>query len=564
MCLLRRFFAVGLCVCFSPQGTSFPFAERDRLGIRGLVPPTYFPPRQQMERVMRSFRRLGSNLEKYSFLAALQDRNEVLFYRLLESHLPELAHIVYTPTIGEVCLRFGDVFRRPRGMYFSAMDRYEMSSMVYNWPHAQVDVVVVTDGSRILGLGDLGLNGIGIPVGKSALYVAGGGIHPARTMPCVIDVGTDNVGLRNDPLYLGIRQQRLKGADFVEIVDEFMRALNFRYPNVLVQFEDFSQENARMLLARYRDKYLCFNDDIQGTGASALAGVLCSLRKLNLPPTALKDQRVLVLGAGSAGLGVAGTLLSGMLHEGATPEQAYQAFYLVDHEGLLGATRTSANSAQKPYARSDLPDGLSLQETVERVKPTIMLGLSGVAGLFTESVVRAMTAGTPRPIIFPMSNPSSKTECTPQQALTWSQGRAIVATGSPFPATEIDGVTYHTSQANNMFIFPGVGLAAVAAKIKTISDRMFYQAACTLAQSVSADDLNLGKVYPDTNELRETSALVAAGVVKVALDEGVATAPDLLTTVEAKGDSTSVLLEFVKEKMWRPRYATLVPPATRS
>ncbi|KNC46181.1 malic enzyme [Thecamonas trahens ATCC 50062] len=549
----------GPMVLFDPltnKGTGFPFAERERLNIRGLVPPAYFPPEAQMERILRSYHAIdpANAIEKYNFLSALQDRNEVLFYRILSENITEMAPIVYTPTVGEACTQFNSIFRRPRGMFFSAKDRYEMSAMVYNWPHS-VDVIVVTDGSRILGLGDLGVGGMGIPIGKLALYVAAGGIHPARTMPAILDVGTNNEALLADPLYLGLRQPRLTGEDYDSLMDELMTALKFRFPEALIQFEDFSNENAARILSKYRDTHLCFNDDIQGTGAVALAGVLSAIRKQGYAPHHLPNLRIAVLGAGSAGLGVVQSLINGMIEEGATPEQAHSAFYLVDVDGLLGAERKKLSPLQKPLARTDLPDGMPMLDVVRKVKPDVLLGLSGVSGGFTEEIVKAMANSVQHPIIFPMSNPSSNTECTPAQAIEWTDGRALVATGSPFEVTTYKGKRFATSQCNNYVAFPGLGFGAIAAKASKVTDGMLYATARAIADCVTDADLEAGKLFPDPDELRETSALVATAVIKQALAEGIAQRPGL------EGLSDGDIHSLVLSKMWEPAYVTLVEDA---
>eukprot|EP01102_Stenamoeba_stenopodia_P008339 TRINITY_DN2392_c0_g1_i1.p1 TRINITY_DN2392_c0_g1~~TRINITY_DN2392_c0_g1_i1.p1 ORF type:complete len:607 (-),score=143.98 TRINITY_DN2392_c0_g1_i1:173-1993(-) len=536
------------------KGTGYPIPERDRLRIRGLVPPRTFTLQEQVERVLARYHEINDDVQKYVYISSLQDRNETLFYRLLMENISQMASIIYTPTVGEACQKFGTMFRRARGMYFSSLDKGEMISMVYNWPSDEVDIIVVTDGSRILGLGDLGVHGMGIPIGKLALYVAGAGIHPNRVLPVTIDVGTDNQALLQDKFYLGNRHSRLKGPEYYQIIDEFLHAVYTRWPNVLVQFEDFNNEHALPLLEKYRNKYLCFNDDIQGTGAVALAGILCALRAQSLPPNALTKQRVVCLGAGSAGLGVCNSLVMGMVQEGLTAEEAYKNFWLVDKDGLLGLGRKSITPSQLPYCRLDEKNGSSLLETIRKVKPTILLGLSGVGATFTEPVIREMAKHCPRPIIFPLSNPTSKAECTAEQAYRWTDGNAIVASGSPFKPVIYNGKTLTPTQGNNMYIFPGLGLGVIASKSKRITDSMFYAAAKTLAAWVPDEDVLQGKVYPGISRIRDVSLKIAVAVCNVALEEGLAGMPKNIPNLE----------QYVASFMYVPEYASLVrskPPS---
>jgi malic enzyme len=368
-------------------------------------------------------------------------------------HIEEMAPLIYTPTVGQACKEFASRFRRPRGMYFTENDRGHMASMIYNWPHKDVHVIVVTDGSRILGLGDLGANGMGIPIGKLSLYCAAGGIAPHRVLPVVLDVGTDNPELLKDKFYLGVQQPRLKGNDYYQLVEEFMLAVRYRWPNVLVQFEDFSSDKAQTLLNHYRHHHLCFNDDIQGTGATTLAGLLGALRAKGEAVEALGDHVIVIAGAGSAGIGVAQVLKQAMMEQGRTEEEALKAFYVVDQNGLLGTKRLSTLSKEQAQFARDTDDGLPLLEVIKKYKPSMLLGMTAVGGLFKEEMIRAMAANCDRPIIFPLSNPTTKAECTAEQAFEWTNGNCIFASGSPFdPVTMPDGRTVYPTQCNNMYV----------------------------------------------------------------------------------------------------------------
>lgn len=532
------------------KGTGYPHHERDRLGIRGLVPPRRFELGEQVDRVKRRFDELDNDLLKHMYMCELRDRNETAYFRILMDHIDEMAPIIYTPTVGEACITFGSMYRRARGMYFCSEDYHSMQSMVYNWPHRDVDVVVVTDGSRILGLGDLGCHGMGIPIGKSALYVAAGGIHPARILPVTLDLGTDNAELLNDPFYLGMQHPRLKGEEYFKMVDAFMHAIHVRWPRAMVQFEDFQNSSALPLLQNYRSKYCCFNDDIQGTGSVALAGLLCALRAQGKTMEDLKDERIVCLGAGSAGLGVCNSIREGMIQEGMPNDFSYRQFALVDENGLLGHTRDKLDLAQLPYARNDIADGTSLVETIARFKPTILLGLAGAGRTFTKPVIEEMAKHSPRPVIFPLSNPTSKAECTAEEAFTWTNGRAIVASGSPFDPVQVNGAVHHPSQGNNMYIFPGVGLGAVVSQSREITDAMFYRAACCLANYVHPSDIAMGKCYPEISDIREVSKAVAIEVAKEAFDSGLA------RVSEPKNDKA--LEQLVEQNMYTPEYQPLV------
>jgi len=433
-------------------------------------------------------------------------------------------------------------------MYFTAEDRGEMSAMAWNWPSPDVDVVVVTDGSRILGLGDLGCHGMGIPIGKLTLYVAAGGIHPRRVLPVQLDVGTDNEQLRNDPNYLGLRRPRLRGQEYFDFVDEWINAIHQRYPNALIQFEDFQTSVALPLLNKYREKYLTFNDDVQGTGAVALAGVFSALKAQGLPQSVLPEQRILCVGAGSAGVGVCDSIVQGMSFQGLTEAQAYKRFWMWDQHGLLHQDRTDLTDCMRNFARTDVTKSpTTLVDLVNEVKPTILLGLSGQGGIFTEEIVRAMAKHVERPVIFPMSNPTSKAECTAEQAVHWTDGRAILASGSPFDPVEYKGKTHYTTQGNNLFIFPGLGLGSIVSESRTVSDGMIYSAAARLSELVSDEELAEGKIYPDISTVRSVSKEIAIAVAQTALHEG-----------HAQMDLTYDLRDVVEHSMYQPQYAPLV------
>ncbi|CAB9514187.1 NAD-dependent malic enzyme [Seminavis robusta] len=537
------------------KGTAFKTGERDRLRFRGLLPSRIMNINLQKERFLLAFRAEESNIKKNVMLEDLHDRNETLYHRVLVDHIEEVAPIVYTPTVGQACQEFAARFRRPRGMYFSEDDRGQMAAMVYNWPHKDVHVIVVTDGSRILGLGDLGANGMGIPIGKLALYCAAGGIAPHRVLPVVLDVGTDNEELLQDKFYLGVQKNRLRGEEYFYLVEEFMNAVRYRWPNVLVQFEDFSSDVAQTLLDTYRNNQLVFNDDIQGTGATALAGLLCALRATGSSVEALGDQRIVIAGAGSAGIGIAQTLLQAMMEQGRTEEEAKKAFFIVDQDGLLGTDRMeSLTPEQQTFARSE-DGGMALGEIVQKHKPTMLLGVTAVGGLFTEEIIRAMAANVERPIVFPLSNPTTRAECTAEQAYEWTEGRCIFASGSPFdPVHFDDGRVMYPSQCNNMYVFPGLGLGATVSGAKTVTDRMLYIAAEALAKFVPDEDVAQGKVFPPINRIREVSHRIAVAVVEEAIRDGQAT--------KLTEDELEDIDSFVARKMYYPEYVPLVEKRT--
>jgi len=550
------------------KGLAFGMSERDRLNLRGLLPPRVKTLEEQTARFMRNLRAIGDGSEaaikKNLALQELHNRNETLYHSVLVGHMSEVAPLIYTPTVGHVCQAFGSNYTRARGMYFSREDRGHFSSMVYNWPHDDVHVIVVTDGSRILGLGDLGAHGMGIPIGKLALYVAAGGIAPHRVLPIVVDVGTNNDALLSDHEYIGVRERRLEGKEYFEMLDEFMEAVFDRWPQVVVQFEDFETSKAMPLLAKYRDTHRVFNDDIQGTGCVTLAGLIAAARASG---TRLSDQRILCAGAGSAGLGVCLQIVDGMVEEGLSRDEAMSRFVVCTSQGAIGAPdgaygdpnhMRGLGADRAPWVNPEVSDGMSMAEVVHQWKPSCLLGLAAQpAGLFTEEIVRSMAASHAAPIIMPMSNPTAKAECTPQQAYTWTDGKAVVATGSPFdPVSLPGGRTLIPSQCNNMYVFPGIGLAASVAGVAHVTDAMLYAAAVACVDAMEPAEVADGRTFPVLSRIREVSHAVACAVIEKAFDDGV---PTKLKRAEVP--TKEALHAFVLRKMYYPAYVPLVDPS---
>jgi malate dehydrogenase (oxaloacetate-decarboxylating)(NADP+) len=494
------------------KGTAFTERERDALGLRGLLPPHVHSQDEQVLRVMTNFRKKPDQLEQYVHLIALQDRNEALFYRVVMDHIEEMMPIIYTPTVGRACQEFGSLYRRPRGLYLSANDRGHIERVLRHWPHKDVRVIVVTDGERILGLGDLGAYGMGIPIGKLSLYTACAGVHPASCLPITIDVGTDNDILRETVLYTGIRQKRLRGADYDGLIDEFVQAATKRWPKVLIQFEDFANTNAFRLLHKYQSEVCCFNDDIQGTASVTLAGVLSALR---ITQGILPEQRILFLGAGEAGIGIGDLIVTALEHEGLSTAEARRRCWFVDSKGLVVNSRTDLAHHKLAYAHQH-PACADLVQAIQTLKPTVLIGVSGMPKAFSQPVIEAMAACNPRPVVFALSNPTSKAECSAEEAYTWSHGKAIFASGSPFPTVTYNGQTFVPGQGNNAYIFPGVGLGVVACEAERVPNSMFYQAAKSLASQVEQSDLGLGRIFPSLKRIREVSAGIALAVAEEA------------------------------------------------
>jgi malate dehydrogenase (oxaloacetate-decarboxylating)(NADP+) len=522
------------------KGTAFTEEERDRLHLRGLLPPHVSTQEQQLGRVLENFRRKPSDLEKYINLRALHDRNETLFYRLLIENPDEMTPIVYTPTVGLACQRYTHIFQRPRGIFVSAADRGRVAQVLANWPRREVAIIVVSDGERILGLGDLGANGMGIPVGKLSLYTACAGVHPSKCLPVLLDVGTNNSELLDDPLYIGLHQPRVRGAAYDELVEEFVVAASEIFPGVVIQFEDFASHNAFRLLQKYRDRIPTFNDDIQGTAAVTLAGILSALR---VTGGALGEQTLLFQGAGEAATGIADLAVKAMVTKGLSKADARRRCWLFDSKGLVAAQRTDLAEHKRPYAHEH-PPAATLLDAVKALRPTALIGVAAVGGAFTEDVVRTMASLNQRPIVFALSNPTSKSECTATQAYKWSEGRALFACGSPFDPVTLDGRTHVPRQGNNSYIFPGVGLGVIVSGASRVTDEMFMAAANELAAQVHQNDLRQGSLYPPLSSIRDVSTHIAAQVARVAYGRGL-----------ARGREPANLLETVRAQMYEPRYA---------
>jgi len=536
----------------SNKGSAFSRDERRELGLIGLLPAHFSTIEEQLTRTYENYQRKQSDLGRYVFLTALQDRNETLFYRLLEEHITEMMPIVYTPTVGEGCRQYSHVFRRPRGLYISYPDRNEIPSLLANAPAERVEVIVVTDGERILGLGDLGVGGMGIPVGKLSLYTLCAGIHPSTTLPILLDVGTDNRDLLDDPLYLGWRHERVRGQEYNEFIDLFVDAIRQKFPRVLLQWEDFAKQNAAPLLKRYRDRLCTFNDDIQGTGAVTVAGLLAAMK---LTRTTLGKQRIVILGAGSSAIGICDQIMATMLHAGYSEDEAKQSLWLVDSKGLVHKERYQLEASKRKYAQpieriakwqlSD-PSNLTLSEVVKNVHPTVLIGTSAQPGAFSEDIIREMAAHVERPVVFPISNPTSKSEATPADLLEWTDGRALVATGSPFPPVNRAGRSIRIGQCNNAFIFPGLGLGVIASDAQRVTDGMFVVAARVLSECSPAMNDPDAPLYPPLECVREISRKVALAVGVEAQRVGVAR-PTCFEELE----------HHVTNKMWNPRYVPL-------
>ncbi|MFZ1908514.1 MAG: NAD-dependent malic enzyme [Burkholderiales bacterium] len=515
------------------KGTAFSDAERDTLGLRGLLPPAVITPEQQVARVLDNLRRLPTDLDKFISLNALHDRNETLFFRVIMDHPDEMMPLIYTPTVGLACQRFAHIFQRPRGIWVSAADRGRVATVLRNWPTSDVKIMVVTDGERILGLGDLGANGMGIPVGKLSLYTACAGIHPATTLPVMLDVGSNNAALLQDPLYIGLKQPRLRGAAYDALIEEFISAAQEVFPGVVIQFEDFANLNAFRVLHKYRDRVCCFNDDIQGTASVALAGLYSALR---VTRSTLAAQRLLFLGAGEAATGICDLVVAAMVGEGMPENEARKRCWLVDSRGLVVRSRTDLGEHKRPYAH-EYPQAPDFLSAMKAIKPTAIIGVAAVGNSFTREVLEEMARLNERPIVFALSNPTSRAECTAQEAYLWTAGRALFACGSPFDPVTFEGRTHVPRQGNNSYIFPGVGLGLIACGARRATDGMFLAAARALADLVTDQDLVQGSLYPPLARVREISARIAAVVAEVAFARGFASVPrppDALALVQSK------------------------------
>ena len=520
------------------KGTAFTLQERETYGLRGLLPPAVCDMEVQKQRVLANIRRKDCDIERYVFMQALLTRSQTLFYRVLIDNIEELMPIIYTPTVGQACREFAQIYRQPQGFYISLADKGEIRKILDNWPEKDIRMIVVTDGERILGLGDLGANGMGIPIGKLSLYCACAGIHPQQCLPVMLDVGTDNIALREDPLYLGTPVPRVRGDVYFELVEEFINAVQDAYPKALIQFEDFLTPNAYGLLNKYRHRVLCFNDDIQGTAAVALAGIYAACRLANLN---LAELRFMFLGAGSAATGIADLLVHALEELGVATEDARRHLWFVDVNGLVVASRDDLMSHNLPYAHDASQQDFFT--AIDTIRPHVLIGATGSANAFSRAVVQKMSELNVRPIIFALSNPTSRAECTAAQAYQWSQGRAIFASGSPCSPVRYHGQRFRPAQGNNAYIFPGVGLGAMAVEAKSITEDMFLVAAKVLAQSLSEEDLAEGALYPRLYKIREVSLAIAVAVAQEAYRVGLAKLPE-----------PGNLVEYIRGLMYEPNY----------
>ena len=524
------------------KSTAFTEQERQQLGLVGLIPDVTETPNTQLQRVMMQLARQPNDLARYIYLINLLDHDETLFYRTVMSDPARFLPIVYDPTIGEACLKFGHIFRQPRGMYLSIQRRGSVREILKNWPVKDVRFICVTDGGRILGLGDLGANGMGIPIGKLQLYTAAAGVPPQYLLPMYLDAGTNNQSLLDDPLYLGLRQHRPATADLFSFVDEFVEAVQEVFPKCCIHFEDWTGVDAVHLLARYRDKYCVYNDDVQGTAGITLAGMINAAK---LKGTKLKDERYLFLGAGSAGIGLANLLCSALVEEGLTLTEAQSRVHMFDVNGLLESTRKDLVDFQLPYAHPHAPCKDFVQ-AIRDIKPTAIIGVSTIGGAFTQGVVQAMCEVNARPVILALSNPTEHAECTAEQAYTWSKGKAIYAAGVPFGPVTVGGQQFIPGQANNFYIFPAVGMAIFATQASRVTDQMFIEAARAVADQVPPDLLQKGLLYPEQTDILETEIKTAARVAKLVFDSGL-----------ARVDRPQDMEQFIRQHVYKPEYPVL-------
>jgi len=532
------------------KGSAFTMEERSSFNLLGLLPEVVESIEEQAERAWLQYQGFKTDIDKHIYLRNIQDTNETLFYRLVENHLEEMMPVIYTPTVGWACERFSDIYRRARGVFISWQNRGSMDDILQNVPNHNIKVIVVTDGERILGLGDQGIGGMGIPIGKLSLYTSCGGISPAYTLPVVLDVGTNNQQLLNDPLYMGSRHPRISGEDYYAFVDEFIQAVKHRWPNVLLQFEDFAQKNAMPLLNRYRNEICSFNDDIQGTAAVTVGTLIAASRAAG---SQLSNQKIVFLGAGSAGCGIAEQIIAQTQREGLSEADARQKVYMVDRFGLLTDQMPNLLPFQGKLVQkrenlhnwdiSTQTEAISLLDVVRNVKPDILIGVSGQAGLFTEEIIREMHKHCPRPIVMPLSNPTSRVEATPQDIISWTEGMALVATGSPFAPVQWKDKTYPIAQCNNAYIFPGIGLGVISSGASRITDEMLMAASETLAEYSPLRINGEGLVLPELKDIQKVSRAIAFAVGKMAQQQGVA----VKTSAEA-------LQQAIDDNFWEPKY----------
>lgn len=531
----------GVAVLRNPwlnRGSVFTEEERDRLGLRGLLPPRVSTFADQVSRLKEVIDSEAAPINKYLTLESVHASDEALYFQLVMENVEEYMPLIYTPTVGEACQKFSHIFRYARGLYISSEDRGRVRELVANVPNHDVDIIVVTDGQRILGLGDLGVNGMGIPVGKLALYTACAGVNPQRALPVTLDVGTNNEEFLKDPLYMGLRQHRVTGPEYMALVEEFITAVRERWPNVLIQFEDFQNTNAFALLDAWRDRVTCFNDDIQGTAAVVVTGLYTAVRALKQK---LSDQRILFLGAGAAATGIAHLIADAMAEDGIDRNEALKRIALFDSKGLVSSTRDDKLAPNKvPFAQA-YENTTDFAQAIRQLKPTCIIGVSAQGGAFTEDVVKAMCEVNARPMIFALSNPTSKAECTAKQAYTWSEGKCLFACGSPFAPVAVGNKTFVPRQGNNSYVFPGIGFGCIFVRAKTIPNQIFLTAAKTLANLVSESDLANGSLYPPLSQVRELSAHIAVAVADYCFKNG-------LAQVERPAD----LDKAVREAMWQP------------
>ncbi len=526
------------------KGSAFTKRERDALGLHGLLPPHVSTQDEQVERVMRNFKIKATDLERYIFMISLQQRNQHLFYRVVLDNIEEMLPILYTPTVGKACQEFGNIYRGAQGLYISANDKGRISDVLDNWRYPNAKVIVVTDGERILGLGDLGANGMGIPIGKLILYSACAGIPPSDTLPIMLDVGTNNESLINDELYLGLKQPRMRGEEYDLFIDEFIQAISQRYTEAVIQFEDFGKSNAFRLLNKYRDQVCTFNDDIQGTAAVVLAGIQAAQI---LKKSSITSEKFLFLGAGGAGVGIANLIVSALVQDGMPEAEARERCWLMDSKGLIVRSRINdLDEFKRPYAHEHPPIG-DLHTAIEQIRPTSLIGVSVQHGSFTPEILQKMAEINQCPLIMALSNPTSMSECTAKEAYKHTGGRAIFASGSPFAPVTIHGKTFVPGQGNNAYIFPGVGLGILVSGARHVSDEMVLAAATALGDQVTQDDLNLGRIYPPLTNIRKISVAIAAAVTEVAHEQGIATL--------AMPDN---LKQHIQDNMFSPDYPIYV------